>query len=370
MGLNAIDSARSEHTFKLAHHSPTAHGMLRIAVTLENDLVTSASPILGSMHRGAEKLFESRDYRQILMLANRHEWLCAFSGEVGLAELIEKALGLEVPEAAKWLRTLMLEINRITAHLAFVAGFAHFNDKQVHQVRALREEWIEHVQLYTGSRMHPMLTRIGGMTHAPTTAWLENLEKMVATSQETLQNFRTETSELLAALQGVGRLTADEAQSLALSGPVARASGYSIDLRESSNQQKYSELASWRVVTHTQGDVASRMVQLLDELELSCHMVHELMSICSQHVSSDVNVLLPKVLRVPEGAYEHSIETPLGIASWFMVSRNDKMPYKLKLRPASLHTVLAVPEVLRNAQVEHLAPIITSMPFIAGDVDR
>lgn len=83
-----------------------------------------------------------------------------------------------------------------------------------------------------------------------------------------------------------------------------------------------------------------------------------------------MNVLLPKVLRVPEGEYEHSIETPLGIASWFLVSRGDKMPYRLKLRPASLHTVLALSYTLLNQNQENLDAILASMPFVAGDVDR
>jgi NADH-quinone oxidoreductase subunit D len=91
---------------------------------------------------------------------------------------------------------------------------------------------------------------------------------------------------------------------------------------------------------------------------------------CTIQTSNEVNVLLPKVVRVPEGSYEHSIETPLGIASWFLVSRNDKMPYRLKLRPASLHTVLALPKVLPGSNRKDFDAVVASMPFIAGDVDR
>jgi NADH-quinone oxidoreductase subunit D len=97
--------------------------MMRIDCEYEGEIITSAKPILGSMHRGAEKLFESRDYRQVIALANRHEWLSAYSGEVGIAQLIETALGIEVPEAAQWFRTFLLEYNRVTSHLAFLAGF-------------------------------------------------------------------------------------------------------------------------------------------------------------------------------------------------------------------------------------------------------
>jgi len=370
IGLSAVDSARADRTLNLTHHSPVAHGMLRLRVDVADEVILNAQPILGSMHRGAEKLFESRDYRQVLMLANRHEWLCAFSGEVTVAQLIEAALGMEVPEAARWLRTLMLEINRITAHLAFVAGFTWSNSEDALVVRRLREHWVEHVQQYSGSRMHPMLTRIGGLTHAPTRAWLCELPLLVQRSRITLREFSERVATELDTLRGVGTISCEQATSLALSGPVARSSGYPIDLRSHSENEKYSELDSWKLVTQTASDVQSRITQLLDELMVSLEMVAELSHTCAAHFEGDINVLLPKVLRVPEGNYEHSIETPLGIASWFLVSRGDKMPYKLKLRPASLHTVLALPTALKGARLGDIGQIVSSMPFVAGDVDR
>jgi len=344
--------------------------MLRLRVEVADDVILNAQPILGSMHRGAEKLFESRDYRQVLMLANRHEWLCAFSGEVAVAQLIESALGMEVPEAARWLRTLMLEINRVTAHLAFVAGFTWTNDKDAVVVRTLRERWVEHVQQYSGSRMHPMLTRIGGLTHAPTRAWIDEVPQLADASRVSLREFSERVASELDTLRGVGTISREQAISLALSGPVARSSGYPIDLREHSANEKYPDVGSWKLVTQETGDVHSRITQLLDELMVSLEMVAELSRTCAAHVEGDVNVLLPKVLRVPEGNYEHSMETPLGIASWFLVSRGDKLPYKLKLRPASLHTVLALPRALTGAPLASVGQIVSSMPFVAGDVDR
>ena len=112
--------------------------MLRIDCQIADDTIVTATPLLGSMHRGAEKLFESRDYRQVIGLANRHEWLSAFSGEVGVAHLVETALGIEVPETAQWLRTFLLEFNRVTSHLAFLAGFTWQNDELTNHIRASR----------------------------------------------------------------------------------------------------------------------------------------------------------------------------------------------------------------------------------------
>ena len=368
IGISPIDTARSDQTSGLALHAPATHGMLQVSCQLDGDTIVSAAPLLGSMHRGAEKLFESRDYRQVIALANRHEWLSAYSGEVGVAQLVESALGIEVPEAAQWFRTLLLEFNRVTSHLAFLAGFPWDDHQLTQNLRSSRELWVKHYREYTGSRMHPMLTRIGGLSQAPESAWLQEvLHISLDTAQIILESNWT---ELLAPYDGVGKLSRSEAVAQSLSGPVARASGYAIDAREFATDVKYQELTSFAVAIQTGGDVSSRILQLVDEVTLSLAMISELIEKCADLVSEEVNVLLPKVVRVPEGTYEHSIETPLGIASWFLVSRNDKTPYRLKLRPASLHTVLALSTVLAGESRQDFDAIVASMPFIAGDADR
>jgi NADH-quinone oxidoreductase subunit D len=342
--------------------------MMRIDCEYDGEIITSAKPILGSMHRGAEKLFESRDYRQVIALANRHEWLSAYSGEVGVAQLVETALGIEVPDAAQWYRTLLLEFNRVSSHLAFMAGFPWQDQQLIENLRKSRELWVNHYRTYTGSRMHPMLTRIGGLTHAPTSEWLEEVQHLCFDTAQII--LETNWLALVSEYESIGVLTKAQAIESAISGPVARASGYAIDLRETAIGLKYSELESFAVVLQTSGDISARILQLVDEVTVSLAMMSELVEPCTGKISDEVNVLLPKVVRVPEGSYEHSIETPLGIASWFLVSRNDKMPYRLKLRPASLHTVLALSNVLPGASKKDFDAVVASMPFIAGDADR
>jgi NADH-quinone oxidoreductase subunit D len=368
IGLSPLDNARSDETSGLPIFAPATHGMLRIDCQIAGDTVVTATPLLGSMHRGAEKLFESRDYRQVIGLANRHEWLSAFSGEVGVAQLVETALGIEVPEAAQWLRTFLLEFNRVTSHLAFLAGFTWQNDELTNHIRASREQWVNHYQLYTGSRMHPMLTRIGGLTHAPQASWLDEVTHLCFDTAQII--LETNWDALLTPFAGIGILTKSEAIDQAISGPVARASGYAIDARETASGVRYQELESFAVVLQTGGDVRSRILQLVDEVTVSLAMISEMIQPCQMRLDEEVNVLLPKVVRVPEGTYEQSIETPLGIASWYLASRNDKLPYRLKLRPASLHTVLALSTVLQNSKRSDFDAIISSMPFISGDADR
>src|ERR1700754_4329001 len=102
---------------------PSTHGVLRLRLVLDGERVRSAEPIVGYMHRGAEKLFEVRDYRQIIVLANRHDWLSAFSNELGVVLAVERLMGIEVPERAVWLRTALAELNRVLNHLMFLGSY-------------------------------------------------------------------------------------------------------------------------------------------------------------------------------------------------------------------------------------------------------
>ena len=102
---------------------PATHGMLRLSLTLDGERIIAAEPVIGYMHRGAEKLFEARDYRQIIVLANRHDWLCAFSSELGVVLAAERMAGIEVPPRAVWARTLLAELNRALSHLAFLGAY-------------------------------------------------------------------------------------------------------------------------------------------------------------------------------------------------------------------------------------------------------
>ena len=370
VGLSSVDVARNDAVISWNHHAPATHGMLQIDLELNGDVIKSATPRLGSMHRGAEKLFESRDYRQVLGLANRHEWLSAFSGEVGIACLIEREIGIDVPQSAKWLRTLLLEVFRISSHLSFIAGFPYDNAQLTDQIRKIREHIVAHLRAYTGSRMHPMLTQIGGLTHAPTENWLTELKTVTALVTRTINETVPEISDELVKFENAGMISSEDVMTYSLSGPVARASGVAIDIRTSSPQLNYSQLQTTATSTEQEGDVPARIRQLCNEVITSCSMVDEIVDRTRSYLNEEVNVLIPKVLRVPEGEYEYSIETPLGIASWLLVSKGDKYPYRLALRPASLHTVLALSVALKNEPESNLPYILASMPFVTGDADR
>lgn len=363
IGLSPLDTARCDLVLDLPAHGPVTHGMLRLEAEIDGDVIISARPVLGGMHRGAEKLFESRDYRQVISLANRHEWLASFAGELGATLVVERAMGIEAPEHAAWLRTLLLEYHRVTSHLAFLSGHPGL---PAIGARELREQWLAVLQQFTGTRMHSMVSVIGGLAREPGAEWLETVTALAAASREVVGAMLDAAKALPA---GLGRVDREAVTALAVSGPVARAAGVSLDARRAESALRYAELTPPALVGGD-GDSRSRMAQLAREILDALSTIEEAAARCVDLCGSPVNVLLPKVVRVPVGEYSGRLETPTGIAQWLLVSRGDKSPHRLALRPASLHTVLALEVALRGAHIGDAAGIVASMPFVTGDAER
>ncbi len=141
---------------------PAGHGSLRLRLTVDDERILAADPVVGLLHRGAEKLFEVRDYRQVLALANRHDWLGAFAGELGVALVVEQALGLPVPERATWVRMLLAELTRIASHLTFLTAFPTEVGRQPSaRPNPLRETILDLFEEVSGARMHLTLCQLG-----------------------------------------------------------------------------------------------------------------------------------------------------------------------------------------------------------------
>jgi NADH-quinone oxidoreductase subunit D len=213
--------------------------MLRLSLILDGDRITAAEPVIGYVHRGAEKLFEARDYRQIIVLANRHDWLSAFSSELGVVLAAERLAGIEVPPRGVWARTLLAELNRVLSHLAFLSAYppeiaaasaaaaggaapeaaarAAFGAREL--VQAVMEE-------ISGGRMHYMFNRVGGLVAELPAGWLGRVQDAAGQVRSALpvigavvrehEGFRQRT-------RGVGKLTGERCA--VRSGPAARASG-------------------------------------------------------------------------------------------------------------------------------------------------
>lgn len=306
------------------------------------------------MHRGVEKLLETRDYRQGLALANLHSWESSFHGELGYALAIERMLGLQIPPRAVWMRTVLAELSRIAHHATFLG--AHSLTEQVRRL----------MEMYSGNRLHPMVVRVGGLRVDAPADWLDAVAHFAAQCE-------LASPQLLPAGPSIGVLAHSEARAGGASGPVGRASGVDIDLRRDAAYLAYPALIDegvLRVVARSVGDTHARRENLFDEIVVSLDLVQACVSRLSHEVTGPVSVKLPKVLRLPEGQTYVAHESPAGIAGYFIASRAGRAPWRVKLRTPSFAHAWIATHLVQHSSADETAAIVASMCLVAGDIDR
>ena len=369
----------TEMVLNIGPQHPAPHGVLRLRITADGERITAAEPVIGYMHRGAEKLFEVRDYRQIMVLANRHDWLSAFNNEVGVALTVEHLLGMEVPERATWTRTLLSELGRVLNHLMFLGSYPHelgaitpmfYSFREREEIQAVMEE-------FSGGRMHFMATRVGGLLHDLPPGWLDRVDAAVATVRGRMPDLTGLVlgNEILQArTRGVGVLDLETVLGYGVSGPIARASGLDVDLRRDEPYLAYAELfgegGPGRVVTREAGDCYARLEVLAEQIEVSLDLVEACTARLRELGEGPVSSRLPKKLKVPAGEHWFAAENPLGFNGYYLVSRGDTVPHRLKLRSASFNNVQVLSEMLPGTVVADMVAILGSMFFVVGDIDK
>jgi NADH-quinone oxidoreductase subunit D len=375
IGIGAGELATADMVLNIGPQHPATHGVLRLRIVLDGERIVSAEPIVGYMHRGAEKLFEVRDYRQIIVLANRHDWLSAFANELAAEQL----LGMEVPVRATWARTLLAELNRVLNHLMFLGSYplelgaitpVFYAFREREELQAVMEE-------VSGGRMHYMFNRVGGLKDDLPAGWLNRVISAVAAVRRRLgelESLLVGNEIIRARTAGVGVLSAELVAAYGVSGPIARASGVDVDLRRDDPYLAYDELfvagGPGRVVTRSNGDCLARLEVLLEQVHVSLDLVLACVERLRSLPAGPVNVRLPKVLKVPEGHIYRWTENPLGINGYYLVSRAEKVPWRLKLRSASFNNVQVLSRILPGCLVSDMVAVLGSTFFVVGDVDK
>ena len=377
MGAGGL--ATSDMVLNIGPQHPATHGVLRLRITLDGERITKCEPIVGYMHRGAEKLIEVRDYRQILVLANRHDWLSAFSSEIGVALAVEKMLGMEVPERATWTRTLLSELNRVLNHLMFLGSYPLELGAitPMFYVFREREELQGVMEEIAGGRLHYMFNRVGGLRDDIPAGWLDRAAaavSLVRSRMPEIESFIVGNPILNARTKGVGVVSREMVEQYGITGPIARASGVDVDLRRDDPYLAYGELFApggpGRVITRSEGDSLARLEVLLDQTHVSLDLADACIEVLRSLPPGPVNVKLPKVLKVPEGDGYVATENPLGFNGYYIVSRGEKTPWRLKLRSASFNNMACLGEVMRGQLLADMVAILGSMFFVVGDIDK
>jgi NADH-quinone oxidoreductase subunit D len=289
---------------------------------------------------------------------------------------VERMLGMEVPERAVWTRTLLAELNRVLNHLMFLGSYplelggitpVFYAFREREELQAVMEE-------VSGGRMHYMFNRVGGLKEDLPAGWLGRAREAVADVRSRMdvydelvignEIFRGRTRD-------VGVLSPEAVHAYGVSGPIARASGVDFDLRRDEPYLAYGELQdTLKVATRTEGDCLARFEVLLEQTHNALDLADACLDRMADLAPGPINQRLPKVLKAPEGHTYAWTENPLGINGYYLVSKGEKTPYRLKLRSASFNNIQALVELLPGTLVADMVAILGSLFFVVGDIDK
>ncbi len=359
-------------TLNIGPQHPATHGTLRIIARLDGEQVLWAEPSCGYMHRGYEKLTEVRSFPQVTSLINRIDWLGSFANEVPFILAAEKLMGVEAPPRAQWIRTILFELSRIANVSLFLGDlgvqlgaitpvFMAFRD---------REYVLNLIESATGGRFHPNFDRIGGLKDDLPAGWIDETKVVM----KKLRNFCDEIEALLfgneifqSRTRGIGLIPRDVAMQYGLSGANLRASGVDWDLRRDQDSPMAWNKVDFKVWTHPDGDSFARCWVRLQETREATKIVDQLLDGIP---AGPVMAKVPKIIKVPEGEAWVSTENPLGEMGYYVVSRGDSGPFRVKIRSASFNNISITPWLLRGVYVPDIITILASLYFILGDIDR
>ncbi|MDO5501247.1 MAG: NADH-quinone oxidoreductase subunit D [Propionibacteriaceae bacterium] len=344
---------------------PSRAGLLELDLWLAEDTITAAEVRVGALHRGVEKLFEVRDYRQVLMLANRHDWQAPFAGELAVALAVEDLLGLTVPPRAQLLRMVLAEHTRIASHLGFLSWPAR-RSAGLAPLPPVREGLRRQLLALTGNRVHPMVTRLGGLAVDAPAAWLNAEVDAVGAAEAWAREFGGVQPDWCA--PGCTPVSREVIAGYGLSGPTARAAGVDLDVRRLTPYLDYAAHPPPATPPVT-NDAAGRLRLLALEVIASAELVRTLVDFLTE-TSGPIEVPLPKVIKVPEAETFIATEAPLGRAGAHLVSRGQATPWRLRLRTPSAATVSALPAILPGCPVTELEAALASLGYVVGDLDK
>jgi NADH-quinone oxidoreductase subunit D len=361
-----------EMILNIGPQHPATHGVLRIVIELDGEVIKRAEPVIGYMHRGAEKLAEYRDARQTLVLMNRHDWLSAFNNELGWTIAIERLAGIEVPDRAQWIRTMFAEWNRIMNHLVFMGSYPLELGAITPLFYTFRErEMVQDlVESVTGARMHHSYARVGGLKDDLPRGFLARAREVLAAVRGVVAEYETlimGNEIIFARCRDVGAISRELAIGYGCSGPTAQASGVAMDPRKDEPYEKYAEV-EFDVPVGERGDSYDRLWVLVERVKQSCDIIEQCMDKLPPGPFRASG--LPKTLKIPEGEIYVRTENPLGVMGYYVVGEGKKTPYRVKMRTASFSNVSVIPAVLPGALIPDLISILGSIFFVVGDVDK
>ena len=350
---------------------PSTHGVLRLELTLEGEVIAACKPIIGYLHRGIEKIGESRTYPQFIPYTDRLDYLSGATNNLPFAQAVEKLMGLEVPERAQYLRVILLELNRIASHLVFVATFANDLAATTVFLYGFRErELIEDLfEMWTGARLTQSWMRIGGVAADIPEGFEEQARQLCRLLPERLEEYdRLLTGNRIfrARTEGIGILPPEVGVDYGCSGPTLRGSGVPFDIRRAEPYEAYDRL-DFDVPTQPTCDCLGRYLVRMEEMRQSARIIKQCLDRMPQ---GEVRAKVPRAIRPPEGEAYGRVESPRGEFGCYVVSDGSAQPTRVRLRAPSFFHMAALPRMLQGWKIGDLVAILGSIDIVLGEIDR
>jgi len=352
---------------------PATHGVFRMVLTVDGELVTDLDPVIGYMHRGNEKLPENCDYRQVIGYHDRTDYLAQFNTEHCFVEAVEKLTGIRPPERAEYIRVILAEMNRIASHLMFMGAFGTdigllgtsfmyaFRDRETIQ------DFFEEI---TGERMMYNYFRPGGVAWDLPEDFQERCRQVLSQITRGLQDqdgLMMGNEVVLARCRGLNPVSQEDAINWGLTGPMLRATGLKHDIRRAEPYSIYDRF-EFEIPTGSQGDVYDRLAVRLEEMRQSTRIVEQALE--GMPEGPIMAEGMKRILRVPPGEIYMRVESPRGEYGVYLVANGSDKPYRHKVRGASFSNLSALRAMCVGHYVADVITILGSIDIVLCEVDR
>ena len=360
-----------DYIINIGPQHPSTHGVMHFRTALDGEIVKKIDVHSGYIHRGIEKLCEGMTYPQTLHFTDRLDYLSANINRHALCMCVEKAGGIEVPERAQYIRTIMDELNRISSHL--LAWSAQTNDLGattafIYGMRE-REHILDIFDKTCGGRLIINQNVIGGVMFDIYNDFQKDVKAFIPYMREKLKEYDRFFSHNVIALGrmvGIGKLQTADAVSYAVTGPAGRASSWSCDVRKYQPYALYDKV-DFKEIIRNEGDSYARYMNRLDEIEESLKIIEQLIDNIPE---GDHCAKTKAIIKLPEGEYFQGVEAGKGLFGVYIESRGDKTPYRMKFRSPSMALVSVMPLICKNEKISDFIGIGGSMDYVIPDIDR
>ena len=360
-----------EYVVNIGPQHPATHGVLHLRVSLEGEIIKKVDPNFGYIHRGIEKMCESKTYPQILQLTERLDYLSGTMNRHAFCLCAEKALGLEVPKRAQAVRVIFDELTRIASHLlgwgcmcmdmgsitAFIYGMRD------------REKIMDIFEETGGGRLMVVYNVIGGLADEVSDKFISQVKEFIPYMRKMIKEYHVLFSENPIAkgrMQGMGIMTKEQAASLGVTGPSGRASGWSCDVRKIEPYAGYDQV-DFEEVLRSGGDTYDRYYIRLDEIEQSLRIIDYLIN----NLPDDgFKAKTPAIIKLPAGEYYQRVENARGDFGVYINSTGDKNPYRVKFRSPCMTLISALGPLCKNEKIADLIMIGASLDYVIPCADR